>query len=1087
MADATGGDPSCHSFQFSPHLARALLEQADSVCSIWPAFAELRAAAHSPKQSRLRVVISAAVCEARLIFAAAFFVAHGAARPTWPAATASGLILFSWIRSLLAHGSALLQSCWRWSPAQAQLLYANLALVVSPVPWSALPVPNSPVRKDSIAWSSTPRPFPAILCSFLHTLRIGAPWQHALHFFADLPLGHFSADGRVFATPALLGTTPDRCVPLASPEDLDALTLFFAGPALVAIASSQSLLPRPAPSPSSGLVTSARGTVFASRFMPPYFKLSKLPKRDLMSVYNSSAAWHRRLGPLDATAAAVVEGRLHMPKPRLTLRPSRRPNHASWERNEAAKIALGPKFAVWVWQGIVEMVPWNCPLPLFIEPLGAVDKATPPWWRLILDARISNEFQDAWGVWYFSVSQLAALLDVCDILFAEDLEDAYHLSIFSGCTGRPFWSRVFAIDERGQVVARWRLVMGCDVFSCLGLCDKAMSGFCIDGFVGRFAAAHFGQRNAGSPLNVLMRCIQRFLARRAPAEPRPLRTARPQETGSDALRAAAPTPRGLHSTALHSAVWVDDAVFATKTPPHPPCSGLIGACPICSAYARQARRSQHGWHRLAAELGLGLSDDKRQDASQRVTYTGMVVDTFHRTLSIPPDKEAKLAAFLEDFFDRREATLSELASLRGRIQHYSACLPYVAPFVALFSSVIGMEADPDYERTISVPPAVCEAAVFIRGVLSDYATRGRPLWPLVPSTLYAAFLDDDTGSARVATITWDASLHGWGMVLRWWNNRAGKVVIGTLPDSEDMRHQVRRETLAGTLALEAAALEVDLSDAVVILRNDAVGALTALRKGSFASTFLQQCAMRACRLQRRIGCSTLFLHAPGRTLVEEGVDDLSRDGALDVAGPVSSPYLRAQALRLARAVGWSITVDAFASEANAFAPRFFARYAEPRAEVEDAFTVPDWAFSRCPHCTQLHRETLFAYPPPPLLNAFVAKARADGARAIVIAPLSVASPSWNKLLRASVLLDGVGYVRVRKQQTSPDADVSGELAIFPVDFSAHTTRSRTTPVAPSCGLDDSFRGRDPAGSPHDQSERSRIHAELAALGLALRR
>jgi hypothetical protein len=176
----------------------------------------------------------------------------------------------------------------------------------------------------------------------------------------------------------------------------------------------------------------------------------------------------------------------------------------------------------------------------------------------------------------------------------------------------------------------------------------------------------------------------------------------------------------------------------------------------------------------------------------------MVVDTFLRTLSIPPDKEAKLAAFLEDFFDRREATLSELASLRGRVQHYSACLPYVAPFVALFSSVIGTEADPDYDRTVSVPPAICEAALFIRGVLSDYAIRGRPLWPLVPSTLFAAFLAGETGPARVVTITWDASLHGWGMVLRWWDNRAGKVIIRPLPDTEHMSHQVRREPLAGT-------------------------------------------------------------------------------------------------------------------------------------------------------------------------------------------------------------------------------------------------------------------------------------------------
>ena len=78
------------------------------------------------------------------------------------------------------------------------------------------------------------------------------------------------------------------------------------------------------------------------------------------------------------------------------------------------------------------------------------------------------------------------------------------------------------------------------------------------------------------------------------------------------------------------------------------------------------------------------------------------------------------------------------------------------------------------------------------------------------------------------------------MVLRWWANREGKVIIGTLPDSDDMRRQVRRETLAGVLAQEAAALEIDLSEATVILRNDAVGALTALRKGSFSSTFLQQ-------------------------------------------------------------------------------------------------------------------------------------------------------------------------------------------------------------------------------------------------------
>jgi len=97
-----------------------------------------------------------------------------------------------------------------------------------------------------------------------------------------------------------------------------------------------------------------------------------------MSVYTAASEWHRLLGPLDAVAASVVEGRMSMPKPRLPLRHSRRPNHASWERNEAAKIAFAPTVATWIWQGIVEMVPRGCPLPLFIEPLGAVDKATAP-------------------------------------------------------------------------------------------------------------------------------------------------------------------------------------------------------------------------------------------------------------------------------------------------------------------------------------------------------------------------------------------------------------------------------------------------------------------------------------------------------------------------------------------------------------------------------------------------------------------------------------------------------------------------------------------------------------------------------------
>ncbi len=77
--------------------------------------------------------------------------------------------------------------------------------------------------------------------------------------------------------------------------------------------------------------------------------------------------------------------------------------------------------------------------------------------------------------------------------------------------------------------------------------------------------------------------------------------------------------------------------------------------------------------------------------------------------------------------------------------------------MALVSSVICTEDKPDYNHVVALPSAVNEAAVFIHGVLKDYAFCGRPLCPIIPSTLYAAFLAGETGSTRIATIPWDAS------------------------------------------------------------------------------------------------------------------------------------------------------------------------------------------------------------------------------------------------------------------------------------------------------------------------------------------
>ncbi len=148
-------------------------------------------------------------------------------------------------------------------------------------------------------------------------------------------------------------------------------------------------------------------------------------------------------------------------------------------------------------------------------------------------------------------------------------------------------------------------------------------------------------------------------------------------------------------------------------------------------------------------------------------------------------------------------------------------MPYVLPFVALISSVIGTDGDPVYDTLVPVLPAVCEATVFVRGILEEYAETGRPLWPPVPSSLYAAFLARDITLSRVVVISWDASVRGWGALVRSMAHPDGKVIVGTLPDTEDMQHQPRRETLGGVLAFEAASRELDLADTWVIMRTTA--------------------------------------------------------------------------------------------------------------------------------------------------------------------------------------------------------------------------------------------------------------------------
>ncbi len=226
-------------------------------------------------------------------------------------------------------------------------------------------------------------------------------------------------------------------------------------------------------------------------------------------------------------------------------------------------------------------------------------------------------------------------------------------------------------------------------------------------------------------------------------------------------------------------------------------------------------------------------------------------------------------------------------------------------------------------------------------------------------------------------------MHGWAAVLRTAPDEPDVEVVGgyrtavdllgsafispaALPDC--LAVQVYLETLAGFLATQAATKLYSLADFVSLIRSNCLGAIAALRKGSFRSQARQNIALLHNRLFMDVGAAPpLYLHAPGVVMKAEGVDDLSRSAARARRASESTAALRR--------IVTSISLDLLATADNTLVPRFFALYPEPLAEGAYALAQPDWGRSRCPHCGQHHRECTFAFPTRGLLAAFVAKAR----------------------------------------------------------------------------------------------------------------
>ena len=98
-----------------------------------------------------------------------------------------------------------------------------------------------------------------------------------------------------------------------------------------------------------------------------------------------------------------------------------------------------------------------------------------------------------------------------------------------------------------------------------------------------------------------------------------------------------------------------------------------------------------------------------------------------------------------------------------------------------------------------------------------------------------SLFSNNIGQAHIVYITF---LPGRGALVRWWSNIYAVVIVGHLPLSEDMQHQVRREAEAASLAFDATSRLLNLRSTTCFIRNHARGALSSLWKGNYISTHL---------------------------------------------------------------------------------------------------------------------------------------------------------------------------------------------------------------------------------------------------------
>ena len=591
--------------------------------------------------------------------------------------------------------------------------------------------------------------------------------------------------------------------------------------------------------------------------------------------------------------------------------------------------------------------------------------------------------------------------------------------------------------DRGEVQWVQRKFLGCTPDTCARVgCQKCMFGIVMDDEDGvlhyfRFSVAHFGIRTAGNLFHALV----------------------------------TPLVRKYRRKGVRLIIWVDDVLIIVPTTCTRPfqCGGA-SQCAACQECKDKATALDAEFSEDLRQLGFE-TNKKGFRASQSLKFLGIVFDTCSMTFRVEREAAELFHKRCVAMLQGATVTPRELAKIVGLLNWWSIAVAgakLVSRSMQAQSAAVAAKEHWDAPSTLT--EQATEELEFWRDNIVRVAELGMPI--VIPrfEELQAVWERGATKTPHygpTCRLCHDGGPAHWGATLSRGPGTSDLEASGEYPAhlvSEGLcDNQPWREAIAGLMALKAFAPHIRGS--VVLHYSDCACVVRALREGTATSTDIQRWAFQIWKFCSEHGIILISGWVPGEEVIRLGADSLSREAGVDRHGYTMGSQMQMAVRALCAKQGWRLTVDLFATAANAQCARFYSRYHDVGCEGADAFTIPSWRSSVC-GCGSVHEDILLVFPPTKLLMPALQKLELEGCKGCIVVPKQPSMPFWS-ILEGGMIEEGVEVPGSDLQwpvgvSLRPEADNMYYVAMF--DFS---TANAPLNVQPPCEQVDRPRNQAP--------------------------